>query len=143
MTDSAENNPLHAGIAAQRTGNWRQALAHYDTAIAIAPNDAIGYQLRGSLRLELGRHHDALRDFDQSILLAPYSEIGYLGKGHVFVALKDYRWAVIQFTNAIDLLPDDAPELEALYLDRAKAYDLLGERKMASADRELASGVSP
>lgn len=140
---SAENTAIELGIAAQRAGNWRVALQQYDTAILADPKDAIAYQLRGGLRLELGRLHDALADYDQSIQLAPYSEIGYMGKGHVFVALKDYRWAVIQFTNALDQLPDDASELAALYLDRANAYAMLGEHAMAAADRELAAGISP
>ena len=139
MSDSAENNPIELGIQAQQAGQWKQALRHYTAAIEAEPGEAFGFQLRGSINLELGRFHDALRDFDQAILLSPYSEIGYMGKGHTFVGLKDYRWAVIQFTNAIDVLPEDAPEIADLYLERATAYELLGDRVSAEKDRQRAS----
>lgn len=136
---SAEKS-IQAGVTHQQAGRWKQALRHYSQAIALTPDEAIPYQLRGALYVELGRYYDALHDFDRSIQLAPYSEIGYLGKAQVFVALKDYRWAVIQYTNAIDQLPNDAPELTSIYLERADVYDLLGQAGLAEADRLLAQG---
>ena len=135
--DSAETH-LETGIAAQQAGQLRPALTHYNHAIAAAPDDALGYHLRGSLYLKLRRPLDALRDFDRSITLAPYNEIGYLGKGHVFVMLEDYRWAIVQYSRAISYLPDDAPELGAYYRDRAKAYTLAGDRVSAENDRRFA-----
>ena len=133
--NSAESPHINNGIEAQQTGQWKQALHHYTAAIDTDLGDAFAYQLRGALNLELGRYYDALRDFDQAILLAPYNEIGYWGKGQVFMGLKDYRWAVIQFTNAIDLVPEDAPQIEVYYQDRAAAYELLGEWELARKDR--------
>ena len=135
MTPS-ENSHIIDGIKAQQSGVWKQALRHYAAAIESEPNEAFAYQLRGALNLELKRFYDALRDFDQAILLAPYNEVGYWGKAHVFMGLKDYRWAVIQFTNAIDLLPEDGEQVGAYYLDRAEAYERLGESERANQDRQ-------
>ena len=134
--NSAENDHITNGIEAQQSGRWKQALRHYADAIQTDPNDVFPYQLRGALNLELNLFHDALRDFNQSILLAPYNEVGYWGKAKVFMGLKDYRWAVIQFTNAIDLLPEDAEQIGDYYLDRAEAYQILGEWEKAAKDRE-------
>ena len=119
---------------------WKQALRHYAAAIEAEPNDAFAYQLRGALNLELNRFYDALNDFDQAILLAPYNEVGYWGKAHVFMGLKDYRWAVIQFSNAIDLIPEESEQIADYYRDRAEAYELLGKSGLAAADRERAEG---
>lgn len=136
---SAEKSHTNQGIDAQQSGQWKQALRHYSAAINADPNDAFAYQLRGALNLELKRYHDALSDFNQAILLSPYNEIGYWGKANVFMGLQDYRWAVVQFTNAIDLIPDEAEEIADYYRDRAEAYELLGEVALAKRDRLAAS----
>ena len=139
---SVELSPLESGIAAHQLGQYKQALVHYAAAVLADPNDAIVYQLRGSVYLELKRFLDALKEFNEAIALSPYNEVGYLGKGRAFVGLKDYRWAVTQFTRAMELLPDDAPELAALYLDRAEAYQLMGEPVSAEKDRNLAQSIA-
>jgi len=132
---------IDLGIAAFEASDWRKALQHFDRAIALNDSDALPFQLRGATLLELRRYHDALKDFEQSILLAPFSELGYLGKARAFAGLKDYRWAVVQLTNAIDLIPEDA-DASDYYLERAELYTHIGERRRAEQDRQHAASLS-
>jgi tetratricopeptide (TPR) repeat protein len=128
---------LENGIQAHRAENWQQALKHYDAAIAANPNESFPYQLRGAVYLERQNYLAALDDFNMAIQLAPYNELGYLGKARTFVGLKDYRWAIVQLTHAIDLVPEDADSAE-FYQERATIYDLLNESTLAQKDRQHA-----
>lgn len=129
---------LELGLKAHQANDWQTALRHYDAAIAANLNESFPYQLRGAVQLELQNYYAALDDFNLAIQFAPYNEVGYLGKARVFAALKDYRWAIIQLTNALDLVGEDGESAE-LYRERAKLYDQLEETENAAQDRAHAS----
>ena len=132
--------PLEFGIDAHKAGTWETALQQYGIAITHSPNDAFAYQLRGAVYLELGQFLDALDDFNHAIRLSPFNELGYLGKARAFVGLKDYRWAIIQLSNAIDLIPEDARAAD-YYRERADVYALLGQHESAEKDRNHAQSL--
>ena len=50
------------------------AIADYDTAIQLNPNDAKAYNNRGDSKDELGDHFAAIRDYDTAIRLNPNYE---------------------------------------------------------------------
>ena len=50
------------------------AIADYDTAIRLNPNDAYAYISRGHAKEELGRYSEALADYDTAIRLNPNYE---------------------------------------------------------------------
>ena len=47
------------------------ALADFDAAIRLAPNDPMAYRCRAAAQARLGAHKQALADFDAAIRLDP------------------------------------------------------------------------
>ena len=54
---------IQAGLKLWRKGERKQALEHYDKAVALSPDDSIILLNRAHLNFELGRVDDALKDF--------------------------------------------------------------------------------
>ncbi len=59
-------------MAYERMGNVEQALADYDRAIKLLPEDAKGYYIRGLTLQRLGRYSEAKGD------LTVAAELGYV-----------------------------------------------------------------
>lgn len=138
---SAETH-IENGIEALQSNKFTHAIKHFSQAVTAEPDSATAYKLRGLAHLHVKRLTSALADFDRAKNLAPYDDIAMWGRGKVFFALGDFRWAVVQYTNAIELLPPDSAESIPYYQDRAEAYKALGDRVSAENDLQTAQRLA-
>jgi tetratricopeptide (TPR) repeat protein len=72
---------FNRGVEKYEAGDLEGAIADYDQAIRLAPNDAIAYSNRGAARGQSGDLEGAIADYDQVIRLAPNDAIAYSNRG--------------------------------------------------------------
>ena len=97
--------------------DYAGAIADYDRAIALDPNEAAAYHDRAVAKAEQGDYDGAIADYDRAIELDPNRAAAYHNRGIAKADQGDYTGAVVDYDRAIALDPDDV----AAYHDRAIA----------------------
>jgi tetratricopeptide (TPR) repeat protein len=123
-------------------GNYQEALADYDRAIALNPNYANAYYNRGLLKvLKLNDPQGALADFDQVITLNPNLAEAYVNRGFLKRnELNDFQGALTDYNRAIALNPND----DLAYNNRGNLkYQKLNDPQGALADYDRAITINP
>jgi tetratricopeptide (TPR) repeat protein len=120
-----------------------EAVAHYTLAIRSDPEDVWAYLFRATAYLDLGQYDDCIRDATRAIELG----IGPPDwKGHPYGIRSrchrsqgQYQQALKDAAFAIELQPDEG----IYYLDRALAYEAIGEESLALQDISKALELDP
>lgn len=93
----------YLAAAYYKNGQLKEAETTYDAIVDLDSRDVIAYELRGKVRLELGRYEEAMQDFDKALsledkdydmLLEIYKVLenegyGEVGKGYLETALEE------------------------------------------------------
>ncbi len=127
------------GIVLDSPGKYRSAIAAYDTAIRLEPNNPRYYSSRGNAKVDLGQYFDAIADYDTAIRLKPDDADAYLNRGVDKGMLGQHFDAIKDYDAAIRLKPDDADA----YLGRGNAKGKLGQHFDAIADYDTAIRLKP
>jgi tetratricopeptide (TPR) repeat protein len=130
-----------SALANDKKGDYRGTLADMDRAIALAPQQASLYFIRGIAKSRLGDNQGALADLDRLTQLKPNNARAYYIRGVLKIAkLNDTPGALADFNLAIDLKPDyvDAYYDRAI-LKESKSNDFQG----ALADYDRAIQIDP
>jgi len=90
-------------------GEYEKAIADYNKAIELNPNDADAYYNRGCTYGETGEYEKAIADFDKVIQLNPSDAGAYYNRGLAYKEKGDLRRAASDLEKCIGL-PSD-PEL--------------------------------
>ena len=138
QTISAETYFLR-GNACSDLGLYDLAIANYDKAIQLEPNDAHIYNNRGNAKGNLGQHLAAISDYDKAIQLKPDYAKAYNNRGVEKGKLGQYFAAISDFDKAIQLKPDDA----LAYYNRGFAKVNLGQHFAAISDYDKAIQLKP
>jgi tetratricopeptide (TPR) repeat protein len=111
-------------------GEYEKAIADYNQAIKLNPNDASAYYNRGLAHYYLKEYEKAIADYNQAIKLDPNHANAYYSRGFAYRNLKEYQKAIADFNQAIKLNPNDADA----YYSRGLAYKLSGNNQNALSD---------
>ena len=119
-----------------RLKKYVEAIADYSTVIANKPNDWGVYLSRGNLYSESGRDDEAIKDFDKAVqdkndLVKTFA---LYGRGQVYFKKNEFSEAISDFTMAIQFY-----KVGLFYSARAEAYEKIGRKDLAEADRKKAS----
>lgn len=161
------------GRAYAMKDNSERAIADYNQAIELDPQDAEYHTTRGDAYLDEGQLDRALADFNRALELDPYDTEAMTGRGEVYVEKGDLERAIADFSMAIkyeqkhgeayagraaallkagkaaDALPDAerATELEPgdadVFTTRAQVLEALGRKTEAMADYRKALSLDP
>ena len=120
-------------------GRYEEALAVYEQAISLAPQDARNWYSKGVALGRLGRYEEALAAYEQAISLAPHDADNWRGKGASLWYLGRYEEALAAYEQAIRLAPQDASSWlgKGLSLERLDRY----EEAVTAYDEALAAGA--
>jgi tetratricopeptide (TPR) repeat protein len=86
-------------------GRLEEALASYDHALALAPDNGRAWYIRGNALLNLNRPEAAAESFDRCIALSPDYVEAYNGRGNALCALQRPDDALASFDQSIALKP--------------------------------------
>jgi tetratricopeptide (TPR) repeat protein len=127
------------GYAYDHKGQYDEAIADYDVAIRLKPDDAWAYSNRGNAYNKKGEHDRAIADFDTAIRLKPDDAGLYTNRGNAFSVKGQQDRAITDYDAAIRLKPDFA----SAYLGRGNAYNQKGEYDQAISDYDSAIRLEP
>ena len=127
------------GIEQEEKDDPAAALAEYDNAVRLDPNNPQNYCLRGRLFLQGEFAKEAIADFDRAIELAPGLTIGYFGRAHARYIQHNFADAVDDYSVVLRL---DDQHARAL-IERGHCLAQLGEAEAAETDRLAALALDP
>lgn len=135
------------GYAYLNLQKFESAIADFTKAISINPEDGTSYPFRGLAYRFSGKLEQALTDYSRAIELnKKYGDrsnsmqaVNYSHRGDVYLQLQDYERAAFDFTQAIQLAPEDLSS----YRNRGKAYVALQEYDKAITDFTKVLEINP
>ena len=92
----------------QARGEMREALEHFDEAVAIHPTDPIANNALGGALLALGRASEAIQPLLTALKEKPNYFAANYNLGNAYAALGDFDQAIGRFQEAVRLKPDDS-----------------------------------
>lgn len=104
-------------------GDTITALADFDKAIRINPDDEDVQEALGQMLYELKRYDEADNAYRRIIAINPTSVMGYMGLGRDAYAVGNYEEAIRQYDNVIKMYDD----YSSGYAFRAESYLKLGK----------------
>ena len=137
------------GINNYKLEQYERAIADFDEAIRLDPDNTIGYHphihyWRGQAKCQLQQYADAIPDFDEAIHLDFNNTTGYLSymycwRGQAKCQLQQYADAIPDFDEVIRLDPNDiTTNLRLAYYWRGFAKKNLGDPNAANQDFQMA-----
>jgi tetratricopeptide (TPR) repeat protein len=116
-----------------------QADQYYTDFLRANPMSAWGYDMRGTVRKNLGQYDKAVRDFTQVIRYAPREAWGYVARGSIRELRGEFESALKDYAEAIRL----APQSPVPYLYRAAVWGEKNEFDKAMNDYAAAMRLDP
>lgn len=130
---------LRLGNMLYGRGDYRGALAKYDQAVQLGPDEARAIASRGRALLALGRTKEACAAYQMATQLEPNDPRFHRDHGSALFQLRRFEEAVSAYDAAITLQPQDA----GTYLGRGLAYHRLGRADDAIRDLTRAIELQP
>lgn len=125
--------------ALDELGDYRRAIADYDSAIVLAPRDPVLHLNRGVAKIHDGRPADAIADYDTAIRLKPDWHLPYFDRAVALGDLGQRAAALKDYERAIQLKPDDA----WIYVGQGDVLAASGEAEPALAAYDKALDLRP
>lgn len=122
-----------------RLGNYEEAIARYNTAIAIDPESEAAYIERGKTYMEMGEYQLALEDFEEALSISPFSTEVLIARGNLHRAMGNYVNALNDFNLALIKEPQNVES----YYQRGLVYIDQGNLDNAMLDFDYAIQLSP
>jgi tetratricopeptide (TPR) repeat protein len=102
------------GVSYESIGTLDKALADYNKAIHLAPNELKNYRGRASALEDMDQLDKARADYDQVVRLNPRDTNDYRFRGNAHFAKGNYKAAASDFEKAAHLSPRDYDALVSL-----------------------------
>jgi tetratricopeptide (TPR) repeat protein len=127
-------------VAWHNKGDFDRAIADYDQALRLAPNNAAAFNNRGLAWQARGNLDRAIADFGDAIRADPTDQAGaYRFRSHALRQRGDIDGAIADADRSIRLYPD----YNAAYVARGLAYEAKGDTARALADYRVALAMPP
>ena len=127
------------GFAYDVKGDHDRAIADYNEAIRLKPDDAAVFNNRGFVYDKMGDHDRAIADYNEAIRLKPDLANAFNNRGATYEAKGDHDRAIADYAQAVHLKPDYA----IAFKNRGLAYNAKGDRDLAIADFNEAIRLKP
>ena len=127
------------GQVLARSGKNAEALAEFDTALALDPYNTQALYGRGLIYQSKNQHQQAIEDFTAANGLAPQSVEPLLGRATSYLAVDKAKEAAADLDEAVQADPNSAQA----WTTRGQAYERLGDKAKATASYGRAVALRP
>jgi tetratricopeptide (TPR) repeat protein len=129
----------HLGNRYYKLGRYEEAIAAYDAALAIQPDDHDALNGKGIALGNLGRYEEAIAAYDAALAIQPDDHDALNNKGVALGNLGRYEEAIAAYDAALAIQPD---KHEALY-NKGVTLSYLGRYEEAIAAFDAALAIQP
>lgn len=130
----------HRGNARLMQSDYRGAIEDYTTSLGLSPNNSDALHERCWAKAVLNRElEEALADCNESLRLKPNDPETLGGRGFLYLRLGFMKTAVLDYSAAIEAMPNQA----SFHYGRAIAKQRLGDQDGADADFLTARALDP
>ena len=130
---------LRRGRALYQKRDLAGAAADYDAALALAPDNTLGYLSRGALRAETSDFAGALTDFNRVLAVQPAFVPAVVARARVLAELRRYFDVAETWGRILAMHPNDPGALH----QRGTAYAAAGDHTQALRDFDAALVIAP
>ncbi|MEA5572836.1 tetratricopeptide repeat protein [Calothrix sp. UHCC 0171] len=116
-----------------QSGDYAGAIADYNLAIQMNPNNAEIYSHRGAAQAGLRKHQEAIKDYKRAIQINPLSVKDYVNRGLLYASLGAYQKAITDYNQSIKI----NPKYDNAYFNRGVAHYKLGKQQAAARDAQI------
>jgi tetratricopeptide (TPR) repeat protein len=127
------------GNALYSQERYQEALAKYQQAAELRPDEAVYYANQGDAYDELGQYDQAAAAYEQATMVNPSYASAYNKWGNMLYAQEDYAGAADKYQLAIEQDPSNA----VYHTNLGMAYDNLGQSDLAATEYEQAVTLDP
>lgn len=121
---------VNRALARYQQNNLRGAMADYNAALEVAPDNYLAHYNRALLRMHVGENNLAIEDFDYVLACHPNDRLALYNRAVLAQQTGDYRRAIKEFSIIID----EFPYFIEAYVNRAYCYAKVGESRSSDAD---------
>jgi lipoprotein NlpI len=122
-----------------KRGDPGLALAEYDTAVRLRPDDDQFHELRGAVYYDAHNYDNAIADYDEAVRINPGYWDAYNDRGTAYLAKGDEERALQDYGTAIE----KNPQFALAYSNRAGVFVHQGDLARAIADFDRALMIAP
>ncbi len=131
-------------VTAKEKADLQGAIADFNRALQLDPENAKAYGNRGIAKMEQGDCDGAIGDFDHVLTLDPKNAPAYEDRANAKRQKGDLGAAIVDYNRALELNPKvGAPKLSGAYAARGDAKLLNGQTDGAFTDFNRALGLDP
>jgi tetratricopeptide (TPR) repeat protein len=127
------------GMAYRYKPDPDKALADFDKAISMTPDNENYFLNRGNVYLDLGQYDLAIADYDRAIRIHPKFGIAYNQRAVAHRRKGDYARAIADYTTSIPFNPRPA----IAYANRGEAHRFSNALDLALSDYDAALRIDP
>jgi Tfp pilus assembly protein PilF len=127
------------GQVLARSGKTEEALAEFDTALALDPYNTQALYGRGLIYQGQNQHQQAIEDFTAANGLTPQRAEPLLGRATSYLAVDKAKEAAADLDEAVQADPNSAQA----WTTRGLAYERLGDKAKAATSYGRAVALSP
>src|SRR6266481_2455176 len=139
VSDESDGDLVNRGIEKGKQGDLDGAIADFNRAIELNPNDDAPYYNRAQAKRLKKDTAGAIADYTRAIDLGSTNPAAYNNRGNARAENKDLDGAIADYTCAIELKPDYA----RAYYNRAVTKEAKGDTTGAEADLKTAKKLDP
>lgn len=119
--------------------DWDGAIADFDQAVALDPNQADVFGFRGAAKYAKGDRDGAIADFSRAIALNPALPLFHFNRGAARHSKGDNYGAIVDFNRTLEL----DPKYSSAYAGLGAVKYSLGDFDRAIADFDRAIAIDP
>ena len=140
--DRCRSRQGHVAVAYWQRGRaylykslYDRALADFETALGIDPENAVAYNGRGASNLRKRRYDTAINDFNRSIRINPDYALAYNDRGLAYSNKREFDRAIADLDRAIRLDPGSTRLQEPRQCQSSRRLSRQRHRRLRSGDR--------
>ncbi|WP_228014329.1 CHAT domain-containing protein [Fortiea sp. LEGE XX443] len=126
---------FNQGYEQLMAGDYAGAIASWDNALKIKPDDHLAWYNRGVALAKLGQYEQAISSYDNALNLKPNDHEAWDNRGVALAKLGQYEQAISSYDNALKIQPDfhEAWDNRGVALHNLEQY----EQAISSYDNAL------